>query len=198
MLFAIEGIDGCGKSTVVEGLRRMLGEERFVYASDPGSTKFGAGLRSILKDGSVPLCGNAQLLAFTAARAQLVDEVIRPAAERGAHVVCDRYVLSTYAYQGVQPRTLIDLNEQFCFGVLPDLNVIVDVSVDEALARSSVRTGRDRFDRDRSFLEKVVERYGSMYCPMFGKVVRVDGMKPRGDVVNDVLGAIVNACGGLQ
>lgn len=194
MLFVVEGIDGCGKSSVISGLRGILGEEKFSYLSDPGSTKFGRSLRDALKDGAVPLCRNAQLLAFTAARAQLADELIRPALEAGRHVVCDRYLLSTYAYQEVQPRTLLDLNSEFCYGILPDLNVVVEVSVEEALARMTSRPGgcTDRFDRDRELLSRVSGRYRSQFCQMFGKTVYVDGMKERQKVVNDVAGAILD------
>lgn len=198
MFVALEGIDGCGKSTVVEGLRRMLGEDRYVFLSDPGSTAFGAALRGILKDRKVPLCANAQLAAFTAARAQMVDEVIGPALEKGLNVVCDRYLLSTYAYQEVWPRVLLDLNDEFCHGILPDVNVIIEVNVDEAMARTSIRTGGDRFDGDRSVMERVAGRYRSKFCPMFGKVVYVDGCKDRQEVLNDVAGVIVNSCGGVQ
>src|SRR5580704_7086233 len=103
---AMEGIDGCGKSTQYIRLCEHLRAEghEVVAVREPGGTKRGEAIRSLLlemREGDGEMAPRAELMLFLAARAQLLQEVIRPALERGAVVVADRFCLSTMAYQGV-------------------------------------------------------------------------------------------------
>ena len=101
-LIAFEGVEGAGKSTQLELLRRALEgrSPEVVVTREPGGTPAGERIRALLLDPQLELHPRAEALLFAAARAELVEAVIRPALERGAVVLCDRYLDSSLAYQG--------------------------------------------------------------------------------------------------
>jgi dTMP kinase len=147
----IEGGEGVGKSTQVLRLAatlRATGRE-VVVTYEPGDTKTGAELRAVLLHADAPLDAHAELLLMLADRAQHVAEVVRPALERGALVVCDRYAPSTLAYQGVARGLGVSEVEQLsswaAAGVEPDAVVVLDVP--DAIAEARVSADRDRFER---------------------------------------------------
>jgi len=147
----IEGGEGVGKSTQVLRLAETLrasGRE-VVVTYEPGDTKTGAELRAVLLHADTPLDAHAELLLMLADRAQHVAEVVRPALERGALVVCDRYEPSTLAYQGVARGLGVDeverLSRWAAAGVEPDAVIVLDVP--DAIAEARVSADRDRFER---------------------------------------------------
>ena len=153
MFFTFEGIDGVGKSTqlglFVEWLRSN-GHD-VVQCRDPGSTPLGESLREILlhSDDDRPIGPRSEMLLYMAARAQLVDEVIRPALANGSAVVSDRFLLSNLVYQahagGLDRESVFGVGEIATDGVLPDLVFLLDASPAEA----ERRRGRepDRMER---------------------------------------------------
>ena len=162
IFITLEGMDGCGKST--KG--RMLGAElklngrEVVTLRDPGSAKVAERIREILLDptieGMVPEC---ELMLFEAARAQLTRELIMPALERGAVVICDRYCDSTFAYQavgrGLDENLVRTANTLGSCGLAPDRTIVFDLEVDESYERAT-RHGADRMELDgQSFQERV-------------------------------------------
>jgi dTMP kinase len=147
----VEGGEGVGKSTQVLRLAETLrasGRE-VVVTYEPGDTKTGAELRAVLLHADMPLDARAELLLMLADRAQHVAEVVRPALERGAFVVCDRYEPSTLAYQGVARGLGVDEVERLstwaAAGVEPDAVIVLDVP--DAIAEARVSADRDRFER---------------------------------------------------
>ena len=147
----IEGGEGVGKSTQVLRLAETLrasGRE-VVVTYEPGDTKTGAELRAVLLHADSPLDVHAELLLMLADRAQHVAEVVRPALERGALVVCDRYEPSTLAYQGVARGLGVDeverLSRWAAAGIEPDAVIVLDVP--DAIAEARVSADRDRFER---------------------------------------------------
>ncbi|MGB9689817.1 dTMP kinase [Thermogutta sp.] len=161
MFIAIEGGDGTGKTTQVELLCRWLEEQGHVVmrCRDPGGTALGESIRSILlhRD-DVPMCLEAETLLYMAARAQLASEIIRPALEAGKIVVSDRYLLSNIAYQGYGGGLSVEAVRNIGLfatgGLLPNLTIVLDMPVEEALAR--IDRTLDRLEsRGREFLEKV-------------------------------------------
>src|SRR5215218_9385839 len=152
-LIAFEGVEGAGKSTQLELLRRAL-EDRsreVVVTREPGGAPAGERIRALLLDPRVELHPRAEALLFAAARAELVENVIRPALERGAVVLCDRYLDSSLAYQG-EARGLgrgpvEDMNRFATGGLLPDLVVLLDLDPDriEAQDLDFHRRVRDAF-----------------------------------------------------
>ncbi|MFQ6030959.1 MAG: dTMP kinase [Dehalococcoidia bacterium] len=135
-----EGGDGAGKSTQSRSLLRRMQRRSYptLLTHEPGGTPLGESLRRSLKGpaGILPL---AELFLFSAARAQLVAEVIRPALNAGTHVICDRFTASTVAYQGFGrglDLTLIrQLNQVATDGLAPDLIVLLDIPVEIGLSR---------------------------------------------------------------
>jgi len=147
----VEGGEGVGKSTQVARLAEWLAASgrEVVVAYEPGDTKTGAQIRSILLHADGPLDARAELLLLLADRAEHVGQVIRPALTRGVIVVCDRYTPSTLAYQGAARglgvETVAELSEWASAGVEPDAVVVLDLP--DAVADARVTADRDRFER---------------------------------------------------
>ena len=137
-----EGGDGSGKSTQARSLLRRLRRRgiRVMHTHEPGGTPLGQSLRRLLKSGET-MTPMSELMLFEAARAQLVQQVIRPFLDQGGVVIADRFTSSTMAYQGYGrglDRELIErLNREATGGLEPDLTVLLDLPVETALARKS-------------------------------------------------------------
>jgi dTMP kinase len=176
-LIALEGIDGSGKSTQAKRLADSLGA---VLTFEPGATDLGQALRALMLEHGRPELGvRAEALMMAADRAQHVEEVIRPALERGQWVVTDRFSGSTLAYQGwgrgLGSDGLRQLVSWAAAGMEPDLNVLVDVSIE--LGR--IRRGAHRGDRlevlDSSFHERVRHGFSALATSDPEHWVVVDG-----------------------
>ncbi|MBI3817868.1 MAG: dTMP kinase [Planctomycetes bacterium] len=156
---ALDGVDGCGKSTQAAALAAALAEDgrEVLHLREPGSTAFGEAIREILLKKNIPRGVTAEILAFFTARAQLLEEKIEPALARGAWIVCERWVSSTYAYQsaasGGSSSTVLAL-EQLVVRRAPDLLLILDLPAADAAKR--LRGGPDDIERrGLQYLEKV-------------------------------------------
>jgi dTMP kinase len=160
----LEGMDGSGKSTQARLLAEALRArgESVVRTREPGGTALGEQLRAVLLGGATGgLCDVAEVYLFAAARAQLVSQVIRPALMRGEWVVCDRFLESSLAYQGVGRGLGVDAvaraNELAVARCVPDLVVVVDVPPELAIAR---RGAADRIEaEDQNFHLRVASGY---------------------------------------
>jgi dTMP kinase len=147
----LEGGEGVGKSTQIELLATALRATgcEVVVTYEPGATKAGAQMRAVLLHADAPIDPTAELLLMLADRAQHVGEVLRPALERGAVVVCDRYTPSTLAYQGVGRALGVahveSLSALAAGGLEPDVVVVLDLPDD--VAESRVSAARDRMER---------------------------------------------------
>ena len=161
----LEGGEGAGKSTQIAALARMLGRDgrEVVTCREPGGTAVGERLRTALfatTEDDVPPTPEAELLIFNAARAQLVEEVIRPALDRGAIVLCDRFTGSTVAYQhygrGV-PRDVVNAaNNVATGGLRPDLIVLLMLKPEQGFQRTG--KGRDYLERAGIEFHRAVAR----------------------------------------
>jgi dTMP kinase len=164
---SLDGPDGTGKSTQHAMLVDWLAAQKVpvVACTDPGGTALGQQLRQLLlfgRDHRIAL--PAEALLFMASRAQLVDEVIRPALDRGEVVVSDRFTLANVVYQGhaggMDPKDLWAVGRVAAGGLEPDLTLVFDADLDVALARRT--RAADRLEeRDREYQEAV--RRGFLY-----------------------------------
>ena len=150
MFVTFEGADGSGKSTQAELLRAALAAEGrdVVLTREPGGTELGEAVRALVLDG--PTMGAwAEAALFAASRAEHVEEVIRPALERGADVICDRYVDSSLAYQGIARglgvEAVLELNLAVTGGLLPDVTFLLLLDPDVATGR---QVEPDRLERE--------------------------------------------------
>ncbi|MGL4422898.1 MAG: dTMP kinase [Gemmataceae bacterium] len=162
---AFDGLDGSGKTTLARAFvawLRSLGQP-VTTCVDPGGTALGGQLRSILLEHrDQPISWRAETLLFMTSRAQLVEEVIRPALDRGEIVVTDRYLLATIVYQGhaggVPIAELRQLGQFATGGIVPDQYILLDVPVPVAIHRRQQGrgTGADRIEaRGTEYAEKV-------------------------------------------
>ena len=166
LFITLEGGEGAGKSVQSNALLQRL-EERGVTAvltREPGGTPLGERLRDIVLglagSGDSPLHALTETFLFIAARAELVERVIAPAITRGDVVVCDRFADSTVAYQGfgrgVEAKVIERLNDIATAGLRPKLTVLLDLPVEEGLARARAAGTADRFEREEvAFHERV-------------------------------------------
>ncbi|MGH2907250.1 MAG: dTMP kinase [Solirubrobacterales bacterium] len=190
-----EGIDRSGKSTQVEMLAEAFGS-RAVCVREPGGTPLGESIRHILKDSDTPVGPRAEALLFAAARAELVETVIKPALAEGMIVIADRYIDSSLAYQGVARglglTAIADLNDWAAAGLLPDLTILIEVDPERARARGAEED--DRFeDEGVEFQHKVAAAYDEIADEDDHRVTRISGDKPPGEVATDILDAIGDA-----
>ena len=195
MFVTFEGIDGSGKSTQARRLADALrAEGRDVVATrEPGGTELGERVRDVLLAGP-EISGWAEAALFAAARAELVAQVIRPALDRGADVVCDRYLDSSLAYQGIARGLgvdrVLDLNVPAIGGLLPDVTFLLLLDPGEAQRRHGAP---DRIEREgRSFLADVDRAYRELADAFPRRIVTVDASLPPdelGDVIRGQLRA---------
>lgn len=167
LFITLEGPEGAGKSTNREYLAERLREQGIdvLLTREPGGTPLAERIRELLLDPSdEPMAADTELLLVFAARAQHLQQVIRPALARGSVVLCDRFTDATYAYQGggrgLSVERIAQL-EQFVQGELrPDLTLIFDLPVEIGLARAAARGRLDRFEQEGcGFFEAVREAY---------------------------------------
>jgi dTMP kinase len=185
-----EGLDGSGTTTQSEFLRAHLEEAgRDVVATrEPGGTELGEKVRELVLGGT-EISPWAEAALFAAARAQLVAEVIQPALQRGADVVCDRYLDSSLAYQGIARGLGVDrvlaLNIDAIRGVLPDVTFLLLVDPEEARRRSGPPA--DRIEREgEEFLSAVDNAYRELGSIFAGRIVTLDGSKPAEEIAKEV------------
>ncbi len=168
MFITFEGLDYSGKSTQVQLLVSRLSRQQFnvLLLREPGGTEIGERIRTILLDKeATTMTTVAELFLFSASRAQLVEEVIRPALDGGLVVVCDRFYDSTTAYQGsgrqIGLETVQTINRAATGGLSPSLTLFIDIPLDELEKRMRrAQGGKDRMESNgRDFYEKVRSGY---------------------------------------
>ena len=169
-LLILEGGEGCGKDTHIDLLKKKLDPTRTVFTREPGGTRFGEKLRSILLDMETHIEIETELLLFLAARAELKRTVIQPAIDAGKLVISNRFGLSTIAYQiyGRQRFDMTPLLESASMFIIGDLEahyILLDVPPEIGLGRVEKRNdGLTRFDAERlEFHRRVRQGYLSHY-----------------------------------
>lgn len=192
-LLVLEGGEGVGKTTQWERLAQLLRETgRDVLAlREPGGTPPGDAIRTLLLDPEGALAPETEALLFAASRAELLSRAVRPALVRGAIVLLDRYLLSTYVYQGaargLDPAALRAINAFATGGLIPDLTLLLTLPLDEARARARARLLPDRLEREaEAFHARVAAGFAAASDPAWqaahpecGPIVAVDASGTR-------------------
>jgi dTMP kinase len=191
LFVTFEGIDRSGKTTQARLLCEALGASA-LGVREPGGTPAGERVRDLLKDAAVPLGSEAEALLFAAARAELVEKVIRPALEDGRVVVSDRFLDSSLAYQGGARGLGIDevegVNRFATGGLVPDLTFLLELDT----ATAARRTGeRDRFEDEGTELQQaVLEAYERLVAADPGRWRRLDATRSPEQVHSEVLAEV--------
>jgi dTMP kinase len=180
---SFEGIDGCGKTTQVKLLEEHLNKKGYdlLVLREPGGTKVGEKIREILLDRENLIFPVTEMLLYASSRAQLVEEKIIPALSKGQIVIVDRFVDSSYVYQGYARGLELDkvriVNEIATKGLFPDITLYIDITPEEAVKR---RRGKraDRLEgEDYEFHKKVREGYLELVKEFPDRFILIDGMK---------------------
>ena len=190
MFITFEGIDGSGKTTQAKLLGKALQRDGLdvVVTREPGGTELGEGIRELLLGGA-DVSSWAEAALFAAARAELVEEVIQPALERGAHVVCDRYLDSSLAYQGIARdlgvSEVLELNLKAIRGHLPDKTFLLLVDPVESVRRVGKNT--DRIERENdAFRARVDQAYRELAATFPQRIEAVDGTRPPAEIAKEI------------
>ena len=192
MFVTFEGLDGSGKTTQADLLRaRLEAEGREVVATrEPGGTELGERIRDLVLHGG-HVTPWAEALLYAASRAQHVDEVIRPALERGAMVVCDRYLDSSVAYQGAGRRLgldrVLELNLAAVDGLLPDRTFLLRLDPDDVPSR--IAREHDRLEREGDdFRRRVDAGYRELAARFPERIVVLDATRSPDELAEEIHG----------
>ncbi len=203
-LIVLEGAEGVGKTTQIARLDDTLTARgvRHLMVREPGGTRVGDQIRRLLLDPGPELSARTEALLFMASRAELVDRVVQPALGDGLVVVADRFFLSTYAYQiagrGLDETEVTRAN-QFATGrLVPDLTILLRLSVADSLARTDRRGSRDRIEAAADeFHQRVADAFDRFADPEWqqrhpdwGPVVAIDAAGTVEEVARAVLGVL--------
>jgi dTMP kinase len=197
-LITIEGIDGAGKSTLAAGLAQAL-ESRGIAVQllrEPGGVRASERIRELVSDPELHIGARAEALLYAAARAQLVEEALRPQLEQGTWVLLDRFVDSSLAYQGGGRELGVDavraVNEFAIQGLRPDRTLLLVIDPAEGRTRSEARgEPPDRLERERQeFFDRTAAAYQALAEREPGRIRTIDASQPPTDVLNAALDAI--------
>jgi dTMP kinase len=199
LFVTFEGIDRSGKTTQARMLVDALGADA-LGVREPGGTPAGERVRDLLKDAAVPLGPAAEALLFAAARAEIVDKVIRPALLDGKVVVSDRFLDSSLAYQGGARGLGVEeverINRFATGGLVPDLTFLLDLSPSEAAARAGES---DRFEDEGAALqEAVLDTYSRLVADDPRRWRRIDATRAPEGIHADVLAEVEAARSGAH
>ncbi len=193
-LITFEGGEGAGKSTVIAAAADFLREYNIdpLLTREPGGTSIGETIRRILLDpSSQGMCAETEVLMMFASRAQLISEKIEPNLRLGRWVVSDRFTDASFAYQGggrgVSNDALLFLERFAAFGLQPDLTILLDVPVEQGMARVDQRGQKDRLESEPgAFFERVRNAYRERVFACPNRIAVIDASQALHDVIADV------------
>ncbi|WP_406871755.1 dTMP kinase [Aminobacter sp. P9b] len=199
-----EGGEGAGKSTQIERLATKLRDKRYdiIVTREPGGSPGAEAVRHVLLSGAAePFGPEMEALLFAAARSDHVEQVIRPAVERGAIVLCDRFLDSSRVYQGVtgnlDPDFMTAVERVAINGMMPDMTLILDLDPVEGLRRATARRGQDVADRFEKETVDIHQRRRNAYLAIAenepDRCVVIDAAKDQEKVEHAITDAVFAA-----
>ncbi|MBS6467461.1 MAG: dTMP kinase [Clostridium sp.] len=198
LFVSMEGPDGAGKSTQIELLRAYLTARGYdvIITREPGGTVISEAIRQIILNKEyTEMSPNTELLLYAAARAQLVQEVIRPALDVGKAVICDRFLESSVVYQGIARGLGVEkvyaVNDYALEGLRPQLTILLDLSAEEGLRRKKNQAELDRMEAEGlQFHQKVVEGYRLLADREKDRIMKISASLPVDEIHAKIVSAI--------
>ncbi len=190
LLITFEGPEGAGKTTQIQLLAGYLADQPLPVEvlREPGGTSLGEKIRNLLLDPEQEICPGAEAYLYAAARAQLVNNVIKPFLDQGRIVLCDRFADASIAYQGwgrgLGPQRVKEANALALDGIWPDLTVLLDIAPEAGLQRAmDRRAGLDRIEQeDLSFHRAVRQGYSELAGAEPARFLVVDATLSREEI----------------
>lgn len=188
----LEGIEGSGKSTSLDTISKILEtlDIEFIITKEPGGGPLGKDLRKILLDKKTFISPEVELLLMMADRKNHIDNIVEPSLEKGVWVISDRYLDSSYAYQGGGRQidtSKIDLLTELLKLPIPDLTILFDLSPEIALQRAKNRSELDRFESEPiDFHQRIREAYLNLANDNVERYVVIDASKDIQNVKDQV------------
>ncbi|MEN6316973.1 MAG: dTMP kinase [Clostridiaceae bacterium] len=206
LFITVEGMDGSGKTTQIAHMKAHLSSLgcEVLMTREPGGTRISENIRSIiLNPDYTEMSNTAELLLYSAARAQLVEQVIKPSIENSVTVICDRYVDSFYAYQGFGRGIGYELLEKITYiavnGMTPDITFFFDLDPEIGLKRRFASSGSDRIENEMmDFHRKVYEGYKVLAMKYPKRIKTIDAARPEEEVWKDVRRQLDSALGFIK
>ena len=188
----LEGIEGSGKSTSLDTISKILHtlDIEFIITKEPGGGPLGKDLRKILLDKKTSISPEVELLLMMADRKNHIDSIVEPSLKKGVWVISDRYLDSSYAYQGGGRQidtSKIDLLTELLKLPIPDLTILFDLSPEIALQRAKNRSELDRFESEPiDFHQRIREAYLNLANDNVERYVVIDASKDIQNVKDQV------------
>jgi dTMP kinase len=194
LFITVEGTDGSGKTTQIANMKEHLVSLgcQVLLTREPGGTRIGESIRSIILDPAfTEMSDTTELLLYSAARAQIVEQVIKPSVSSCITVICDRYVDSFYAYQGYGRGASFELLENISHiavnGMMPDITFFLDLDPEVGLKRRLAATESDRIENEKmEFHRKVYAGYKALAAKYPDRIRTIDASRPAEEVWRDV------------
>ena len=193
MLISFEGIEAVGKTTQIDLLEKYLKEKNYsvLRLVEPGGTSLGEEIRRIIKTNS--LCSKAELLLFSASRAQLVNDILEKQHNNYDYIILDRFYHSTFAYQGWGRQLDIDIIKTITNfiirGIKPDMIIYLDLPVEESLKRIQQREKIDKIEaQKKQFHERVYQGFKEILQQ--DKAIFIDAQKTVEKIHQDIISHI--------
>ncbi|MCX7708857.1 MAG: dTMP kinase [Clostridia bacterium] len=194
LFITVEGTDGAGKSTQIKLMEDYLRSQGYdiLFTREPGGTSIGEKIRSLILDPKNTEMGYiAEMMLYASSRAQHVAELIKPAVMSGKVVICDRFVDSSYVYQGfgrgIDLKIVESINNIALDGTLPDITFFFDLSPEIALKRRIASTGTDRIENEKmEFHMKVYEGYKKLAALYPDRIKAIDSNRSIEEIFRDV------------
>lgn len=206
LFITVEGTDGSGKTTQIANMQTHLASLgcEVLLTREPGGTRISESIRSvILNPANTEMSDTTELLLYSASRAQLVEQVIKPSIEKNITVICDRYVDSFYAYQGFGRGANFGLLENITRiavnGTMPDITFFFDLDPEIGLKRRLAATESDRIENEViEFHRKVHDGYKVLAARYPERIKTIDASRPAAEVWQDVRRQLEMALGFIR
>ena len=195
LFISFEGIEGSGKTTQIKKISEHFSNEGYTVTClrEPGGTTFGEGLREVILNSKAPITPISEALLFASSRAQLLSEVILPKLKQKKHVVIvDRYVDSSFAYQGVARglgiKTINDIHSHHPLNIFPDMTLYLKIDLETSLKRQSTRGNeKDYFEKEKeSFYTLLIKGFNICHEQFSDRIKIIDASMDMDSVTNQI------------